>query len=80
MKDNANASKYLLFPFIKGAEELVVVMAALVGSLAAFLWFNTYPAEIFMGDTGSLFLGGVIGTTAVLLKKEVLYLFLAPPR
>ena len=71
---NAKAADYLLFPFIKGAEELVVVMAALVGSLAAFLWFNTYPAEIFMGDTGSLFLGGVIGTTAVLLKKEVLFL------
>jgi phospho-N-acetylmuramoyl-pentapeptide-transferase len=49
-------------------------MAALIGALAAFLWFNTYPAEIFMGDTGSLFLGGVIATTAILLKKEILFL------
>jgi len=71
---NAKAADYLLFPFISGAEELVVVLAAVVGSMAAFLWFNAYPAEIFMGDTGSLFLGGMIGTTAVLLKKEMLFL------
>lgn len=71
---NAIASKYLLFPHLKGAEELVIVLVALVGALAAFLWFNTYPAEIFMGDTGSLFLGGVIATSAVLLKKEIIFL------
>lgn len=71
---NSKVADYLLFPYIDGAGELVVVLAALVGSLAAFLWFNTYPAEIFMGDTGSLFLGGIIGTTAVLLKKEMLFL------
>lgn len=71
---NSKLAHYFLFPFIAGSGELVIVMAALVGALAAFLWFNTYPAEIFMGDTGSLFLGGVIATTAVLLKKEVLFL------
>jgi phospho-N-acetylmuramoyl-pentapeptide-transferase len=71
---NSKLSEYFLFPFLNGSGELVVVMAALVGSLAAFLWFNTYPAEIFMGDTGSLFLGGVIATSAVLLKKEVIFL------
>jgi phospho-N-acetylmuramoyl-pentapeptide-transferase len=63
-----------MFPQIKGSEELVITLAALGGALAAFLWFNTYPAEIFMGDTGALFLGGVIATTAVLLKKEVLFI------
>lgn len=71
---NVKLSQYFLFPFIQGSGELVIVMAALVGSLAAFLWYNTYPAEIFMGDTGSLFLGGVIATTAVLLKKEIIFL------
>ncbi len=71
---NMKAAEYLLFPFFNGAGELVIALSALVGALAAFLWFNTYPAEIFMGDTGSLFLGGVIGTSAVLLKKELLFL------
>jgi phospho-N-acetylmuramoyl-pentapeptide-transferase len=71
---NFKTSEYLLFPFINGAGELVIVLGALVGSLAAFLWFNAYPAEIFMGDTGSLLLGGVIGTSAVLLKNEILFL------
>lgn len=71
---NSKLSQYFLFPYIKDSGELVIVMAALVGALAAFLWFNTYPAEIFMGDTGSLFLGGVIATTAILLKKELLFL------
>lgn len=71
---NSKLSEYLLFPFISGSGELVVVLGALLGALAAFLWFNTYPAEVFMGDTGSLFLGGVIATTAVLLKTELLFL------
>jgi len=71
---NSKISEYLLFPYISGSGELVIVMAGLIGALAAFLWFNTYPAEVFMGDTGSLFLGGVIATTAVLLKKEILFL------
>lgn len=71
---NIKLSQYFLFPYIQGSGELVIVLAALVGSLAAFLWYNTYPAEIFMGDTGSLFLGGVIATTAVLLKKEIIFL------
>lgn len=71
---NSKLAAYFLFPYIKGSEELVICLAALVGAVIAFLWFNTYPAEIFMGDTGSLFLGGIIGTTAVLLKKEVLFL------
>ena len=71
---NSKLSEYLLYPYISGSGELVIVMAGLIGALAAFLWFNTYPAEVFMGDTGSLFLGGVIATTAVLLKKEIMFL------
>jgi len=71
---NSKAAAYFIFPFVNGSGELVVALAALIGGLAAFLWFNTYPAEIFMGDTGSMFLGGVIGTAAVLLKKEILFL------
>jgi phospho-N-acetylmuramoyl-pentapeptide-transferase len=71
---NSRLADYFLFPYINGCEELVIVLAALIGAMAAFLWFNTYPAEIFMGDTGALFLGGVIATCAILLKKEVLFL------
>ncbi len=71
---NVKISEHFLFPFLAGSGELVIVLGALIGALAAFLWYNTYPAEIFMGDTGSLFLGGVIGTSAVLLKQELLFL------
>jgi phospho-N-acetylmuramoyl-pentapeptide-transferase len=71
---NSKLSLYFLFPYINNSGELVLVMAALIGALAAFLWFNTYPAEVFMGDTGSLFLGGMIATSAVLLKSEVIFL------
>ncbi len=71
---NSKAASYLLFPYIKGSGELSIALAALIGALAAFLWYNTYPAEIFMGDTGSLFLGGVIATSAILLKKELLFI------
>ncbi len=71
---NSKLAQHFLFPYIAGSGELVVVLAALVGALAAFLWYNTYPAEIFMGDTGSLFLGGIIATTAVLLKNEIIFL------
>lgn len=71
---NSKAAAYLWFPYLKDSGELVVVLSALIGALAAFLWFNTFPAQIFMGDTGSLFLGGIIATCAVLLKKEILFL------
>ncbi len=71
---NSKIAAYLLFPYIKGSEELTIALAALIGALAAFLWYNTYPAEVFMGDTGSLFLGGVIATSAILLKKELLFI------
>ncbi|MFQ5681402.1 MAG: phospho-N-acetylmuramoyl-pentapeptide-transferase [Candidatus Omnitrophota bacterium] len=65
-------SKYLLIPHIPLAGELTVFCAAVFGASLGFLWFNCYPAEIFMGDTGSLALGGALGTIAVLIKKELL--------
>ncbi|OHD14202.1 MAG: phospho-N-acetylmuramoyl-pentapeptide-transferase [Spirochaetes bacterium GWB1_36_13] len=67
-------SDYLKIPFIAGTSEITVFLAALAGGGLGFLWYNSHPAEIFMGDTGSLFLGGTLGTTAVILKKEFLLL------
>jgi len=68
-------SGYLGIPFIPRAAEMSVFCAAILGSGLGFLWFNSHPASIFMGDTGSLALGGAIGTVAVLIKKEILLLF-----
>ncbi|MBN1872108.1 MAG: phospho-N-acetylmuramoyl-pentapeptide-transferase [Candidatus Omnitrophica bacterium] len=68
-------SGYLGIPFIPQAAELTVFCAAILGSSLGFLWFNSHPATIFMGDTGSLALGGAIGCVAVLIKKEILLLF-----
>ncbi len=68
-------ARYLQVLYIPGAAELTVFCAALGGAGLGFLWFNAYPAEVFMGDTGALACGGAIGTAAVLLKKE-LFLFL----
>jgi phospho-N-acetylmuramoyl-pentapeptide-transferase len=63
---------YLMLPHVPQADEIVVLMGAVVGACLGFLWFNAYPAEMFMGDTGSLLLGGVIGTVAILTKQEML--------
>jgi phospho-N-acetylmuramoyl-pentapeptide-transferase len=68
---NAVFSKYLLIPFIPGAGELTVFCAALVGAGLAFLWFNAYPAQVFMGDVGALALGGALGTVAVVVRQEI---------
>jgi phospho-N-acetylmuramoyl-pentapeptide-transferase len=65
---------YLQFQYIPGTEELTVVCAAVAGAGLGFLWFNAYPAEVFMGDTGSLALGGVLATVALLIKQEFLFL------
>ncbi len=65
-------SEYLFIPFIPGAGELTVFCAAILGASLGFLWFNCYPATIFMGDVGSLALGGSLGTIAVFIKKELL--------
>ncbi|HJQ21286.1 MAG TPA: phospho-N-acetylmuramoyl-pentapeptide-transferase [Gemmatimonadaceae bacterium] len=70
-----DTSQYLGVFYLVNAGELTVFCAAMVGSLIGFLWFNTYPAEVFMGDTGSLALGGALGAVAILLKSEFLLLF-----
>ncbi len=65
-------SEYLTIPYLRGNGELVVYCAALAGASMGFLWFNAYPAQVFMGDTGSLALGGALGALCVLIKKELL--------
>ncbi len=67
----ADFSRYLFFPFIPGAGELVIICAAIAGSGLAFLWFNAYPAQVFMGDVGALALGGALGTIAVITRQEI---------
>ncbi|MUK42155.1 phospho-N-acetylmuramoyl-pentapeptide-transferase [Aliivibrio fischeri] len=69
---NVQFANYLHIPHIPLASELVVVCAAIVGAGFGFLWFNTYPAQVFMGDVGSLALGGALGTIAVLVRQEFL--------
>lgn len=66
-----NIAEYLKIPYIYGAGELAIFCGALVGASVGFLWYNTYPAQIFMGDVGSLSLGGALGTLAVLTKNEL---------
>ncbi|HSA31098.1 MAG TPA: phospho-N-acetylmuramoyl-pentapeptide-transferase [Candidatus Omnitrophota bacterium] len=73
---HANFSEYLFIPFIPQAAELTVFAAAMVGACLGFLWFNCYPASIFMGDTGSLSLGGTIALISILIKKELLLILL----
>ena len=67
----ADYARYLLFPHIPGAGELVIVCGAISGAGLAFLWFNAYPAEVFMGDVGALALGAALGTIAVITRQEI---------
>ena len=69
---NSVYSRYLLFPYIPGAGELMIFCAAIAGAGLAFLWFNAYPAQVFMGDVGALALGGALGTVAVITRQEIL--------
>lgn len=69
---NVNFANYLHIPYVAHASELVVVCTAIVGAGLGFLWFNTYPAQVFMGDVGSLALGGILGAIAVLIRQEFL--------
>lgn len=69
---NVIYSSYLNIMYIPGSSELVVYMAAFIGALIGFLWYNAYPAQVFMGDTGSLTLGGIIAVFAILIHKELL--------
>ena len=66
-------SQYLFIPYTEGVGELAVISAAVIGAGVGFLWYNSYPAQIFMGDAGSLSLGGVLGTMALLTKNEILF-------
>ncbi len=68
---NAVYSKYLLFPHIPGAGELLIFCSAMAGAGLAFLWFNAHPARVFMGDVGALALGGALGTVAVIVRQEI---------
>jgi len=69
-------SNYLLIPYIDGVGELSVMALALIGAGVGFLWYNSYPAQVFMGDVGSLSLGGALGTMAVLTKSEILFVII----
>ncbi len=68
---NAVFAKYLLLPFIPGSGEVLIFCAAMAGAGLAFLWFNAYPAQVFMGDVGALALGGALGTIAVIVRQEI---------
>ena len=72
LTSNKIYSEYLMMPYVARADEVVVFLGALFGACLGFLWFNAYPAEMFMGDTGSLTLGGVIATVAIICKQEIL--------
>ena len=69
---NVKIASYLQIPYVSGSGELTVFCGAMVGASMGFLWFNTYPAEVFMGDTGSVSLGAALGAAAVIAKQEVL--------
>lgn len=68
---SANYAKYLLIPHIPGAGELLIFCGAMAGAGLAFLWYNAYPAQVFMGDVGALALGGALGTIAVIVRQEI---------
>lgn len=70
---NYHFAKYLFLPYIPGAGELVVICGALVGAGLGFLWYNTYPAQVFMGDVGALGLGAALGVIAVVVHQELVY-------
>ena len=72
LSGNILNADYLNIMYIPGTGEIAVFMAAFVGALIGFLWYNSYPAQIFMGDTGSLAIGGIIGVCAILIRKELL--------
>ena len=72
LSGNIINSEYLNIMYIPGSGEIAVFMSAFVGALIGFLWYNSFPAQVFMGDTGSLMLGGIIGVCAILIRKELL--------
>jgi len=76
LSGNINFASYLVIPYVPGVGELVVFCAAIVGAGLGFLWFNTYPAQVFMGDVGSLSLGAALGIVAVMVRQELVLLIM----
>ncbi len=76
LKGNFIAAEYLNLEYIYNAGELTVFISALIGTLIGFLWFNSYPAQVFMGDTGSLTLGGILAVVSVLLKEQIFFMII----
>ncbi|MDO4779664.1 MAG: phospho-N-acetylmuramoyl-pentapeptide-transferase [Bacteroides sp.] len=72
VSSHAELAKYLNIMFIPGSEEMVIFICAFIGALIGFLWYNAYPAQVFMGDTGSLTIGGIIAVFAIIIHKELL--------
>jgi phospho-N-acetylmuramoyl-pentapeptide-transferase len=73
VESNFNISNYLLIPYLPGVSEVAIFSSTIVGAGLGFLWYNSYPAEVFMGDVGSLSLGAVLATIAILLRLEIIY-------
>jgi phospho-N-acetylmuramoyl-pentapeptide-transferase len=73
---SVETSRFLMFPYVDGAEELMIVTGAMAGACLGFLWFNCAPAQVFMGDTGSLPLGGLMAYTALVARQEILLLII----
>ena len=74
VSSHAKISDFLIFPFMPGVGEVAIICSIVFGACLGFLWFNSYPANVIMGDTGSMALGGLLGTVAVLVKQEFLFL------
>src|SRR5699024_10595130 len=74
---NSVYTTYLSLPFVEGAGEVLIICAAIVGAGLGFLWFNTYPAQVFMGDVGALSLGGVLGVIAVIVRQELVFFIMS---
>ena len=72
VSSNIGYASYFDIMYVPGSQELVIFLCAFVGALVGFLWYNAYPAQVFMGDTGSLAIGGIIGVTAIIIHKELL--------
>ena len=72
LSNNIEMARYLNIPYIEGSGEIAIYLCAMSGACLGFLWYNGYPAQVFMGDTGSLALGGILGTAAVLMRREFL--------
>jgi phospho-N-acetylmuramoyl-pentapeptide-transferase len=74
---NVKIANYLKILYIENTGEIVVFISAFLGASLGFLWFNCYPAQVFMGDTGSLMIGGIFGLISVILKQEILFLIIS---